>query len=110
MAKYRLDSTEARTDGSGEIAFDIWALDDGDLVIPGKHVTVLVPYDEVVTALASGNPAAALKAALVAHAPAGWDSSTLDDAVAANENAATVDVALDAFVDGVGGYPVSFSL
>ena len=110
MPKVRLDRTEPRVDGSGEIAFDIWAIDDDDLVIPGKHVTILVPYDEVQDALNAGNPAAAMKAVLLAHAPGGWANDALSQVVAANLNAATVDADVDAFIGQVGGYPVTFSL
>ena len=108
--KYRIDSTEPRTDGSGEIAWDIWAVDDNDLVIPGKHMTILTPYVETQAALDAPSPATALKALLVEHAGAGWDDDALSAIVAANVNAETVDGELDDFIDGVGGYPLTFSL
>ena len=110
MPKYRIDATEPRTDGTGEIAWDIWAVDDNDLVIPGKHMTILTPYVETQAALVPPNVANKLKALLVEHAGAGWDNDTLSAIVAANVNAATVDGELDEFVDGVGGYPLTFSL
>ena len=108
--KYRIDATEPRTDGTGEIAWDIWAVDDNDLVIPGKHMTILTPYVETQEALTPPNVGNKLKVLLVAHADAGWDNDTLSAIVAANVNAATVDGELDEFVDGVGGYPLTFSL
>ena len=110
MPQYRIDRTEPRTDGSGEIAWDIWAVDDNDLVIPGKHMTILTPYDETQVALTPPNVGNKLKALLVAHVDAGWDNDTLSAIVAANINAATVDAELDDFIDGVGGYPLTFSL
>ena len=108
--QYRIDKTEPRTDGSGEIAWDIWAVDDNNLVIPGKHMTILTPYLETQAALDAPNPAVALKALLVEHAGAGWDDDALTAIVAANVNAETVDGELDDFIDGVGGYPLTFSL
>ena len=114
MAKYRIDSTEPRTDGTGLVAFDVWALDDNDLVIPGKHVTILCPYDEV-QAVLNASPAAAklaeLKAMLLRNRPAdGWDDDALSEAVANNTNAATVDDSFDDLIATVGGYPYSFDL
>ena len=109
MAKFRIDKTEPRPDGSGDIAWDVWAVDDNDLVI-GPHMTVLTSYQETQAALSSGNPAVALKELLVANASAGWDNDELDLAAANNMNAITVDTELDEFIDGVGGYPLTFSL
>ena len=114
MAKYRIDSTEPRTDGTGMIAYDVWALDDDDLVIPGKHVTILCPYDEVQDVL-NATPAAAkleaLKQMLIRNRPAdGWDDDALQEAVANNTNAATVDENFDDLIDTAGGYPYSFEL
>ena len=77
MPKYRIDSTEPRTDGSGDIAWDLWAVDDDDLVIPGKHMTILTPCEETQDALESANPAAALKALLIENAGDGWDDDAL---------------------------------
>lgn len=109
MAKYRLDRTEPRQDGSGQIAWDIWAVDDNDLVIPGKHTTVLTPYDETQVALTPPGVANKVKALLVKYFPAtGWDNDSLNQEVANNENATTVDQDVDDFVDSVGGYPVTF--
>lgn len=110
MAKFRIDGTEPRPDGSGDIAWDIWAVDDNDLVIPGKHMTILTPYLETQVALTPPDVGDKLKALLVAHAGAGWDDDTLSAIVAANLNAATVDGELDNFIDGVGGYPLTFAL
>ena len=106
--KYRCDSVESRMDGSGEIAWDVWALDDSDNIIPGKHVTVLTPWEETQTALAGG--ALALKALLVKYAPSGWDNDALSEVVAANLNSESVVSGIDDFIEGVGGYPVEFSL
>ena len=109
MANYRIESTTARTDGSGEISWDIWAVDDDGLAL-GPHKDVLTPHDETLVALNSANPAQALKALLVEHAGAGWDVDALTEFELANINAATVDGVLDEFIDGVGGYPLTFSL
>ena len=114
MPKYRIDQTEAATDGSGNVAFDVWALDDNDNVIPGKHVTVLCPHEEVDEVIAQPTNAqklAALKAMLLKNRPAdGWDNDELSRYVAANINAADADADFDELIDGVGGYPLSFSL
>ena len=114
MAKYRIDSTEPRTDGTGMIAFDVWALDDDDLVIPGKHATILCPYVEV-QAVINATPAAAkleaLKQMLIRNRPDGtWDSDALTLAIANNLNAADVDSDFDDLLGTVGGYPYTFSL
>ena len=108
MAKYRCDQIEARTDGSGMVAWDVWAIDDDGNVIPGKHKTVLTPWDETQTALSTG--ASALKVLLVKYAAGGWDNDALNDEVAMNLNSANVVTQLEEFVDGVGGFPVEFNL
>jgi len=114
MAKYRIDSTEPRTDGTGMVAYDVWALDNDDLVIPGKHITILCPYDEVQDVL-DATPAAAkleaLKQMLIRNRPAtGWDNDALSEVIANNLNAAAVDVDFDDLIDTAGGYPYSFSI
>ena len=106
--KYRCDKVESRSDGSGEIAWDIWAIDDGGLVIPGRHCTVLTPAADTQLALDSGP--ASLKALLVDFAPSGWDDVALDERVTANLTSITIAESIDAFVAGIGGYPVEFSL
>lgn len=111
MAKWRLDQTEPRTDGTGAIAFDIWGLDDDLNPIPGRHTTILVDADAVQAALdLPTNPLrnAQLKA-LVAEQldQAEWSNEALDQIVLDNANAASVDANLDAYV---GSYPVTFSL
>ena len=114
MAQYRITQTEPRTDGSGDVAFDVWALDDDGLVVPGKHVTILCPYSEVQDVL-DATPAAAkleaLKQMLIRNRPTtGWDNDALTEVIANNLNAATVDDEFDALIDTAGGYPYSFSL
>ena len=111
MAKWRLDSSEPRNDGTGAIALDIWGLDDDNNVIPGRHTTILLDAQAVQDALdLPTNPQknAALKA-LVAEQlnDAEWSNAALDQIVLDNANAAAVDANLDAHV---GSYPVTFSL
>ena len=106
--KLRCDFVEARTDGSGEIAWDLWAIDDNGEIIPARHAIVLTPAAETQVALDGG--ASAMKELLVLYAPAGWDSVALDERVEANLESESVTLAIDSFVDGVGGYPVEFSL
>ena len=106
--KYRCDKVESRSDGSGEIAWDIWAIDDGGVIIPGRHCTVLTPAADTQLALDSGP--ASLKALLVDFAPSGWDDVALDERVTANLTSITIAESIDAFVAGIGGYPVEFSL
>lgn len=109
MPKYRLTQTEPRNDGSGMIAWDIWATDDDGLLIPGKHMTILTPYDETQEALDGPAVGAKLIALLKANLPqTGWDNDSLSAIVAANENAKAVDSNLDDFIDGAGGYPIDF--
>ena len=108
MAKYRADSATATTDGTGMIAWDIWALDDDGLVIGARHKTVLTPYEETQDALLAGG--AAVVALLVQYAGSGWDSGTLTDMAAANINAGIVAGEVVAFVEGIGGFPKAFSI
>ena len=113
MPSYRIDATEPRTDGSGDVAYDVWALDDDGLVVPGKHSTILCPYAEVQAVLDAGSgPAqlAELKAMLIRNKAPGWDKDDLLLAIANNLNAAAVDEDFDVLVDSVGGYPYSFEL
>ena len=111
MAKYKLSKTEPRNDGSGMITWEVWALDDDGLVIPGKHADILTPYDETQEALNAPNPGAALRKLLIKYLPAqGWSNSDLDKDDAANKNAATVNEAVGAYVTGnLGGFPVVFN-
>jgi hypothetical protein len=116
MAKYVLAATEPRMDGSGEIAWDIWASDDEGEVLPSKHMTILTPSEDVATALAGPNVGAKLIVVLKANLPEeGWDTEALDEAVleyiafkAANVRAAEVDSNLDTFIGTAGGYPIEF--
>ena len=116
MPKYLLSSTEPRNDGSGELAWDIWATDDEGEVLPSKHMTILTPGEDVATALDGPNVGAKLIAVLKANLPdEGWDAEALDEAVleflafkAANARAAEVDASLDAFIETAGGYPIKF--
>ena len=108
MAKYRADSAQATTDGTGMIAWDIWALDDNDLVIGAKHKTVLTPYAETQAAILAGG--AALVELLVEYAPAGWDGDALDILAAENINAGIVAAEVVAFVEDIGGFPKTFNV
>lgn len=114
MAQYRITATEPTKDGTGLVAYDVWALDDDDNVIPGKHVTIMCPYDEVQDVISATPPAAqlaALKAMLICNKPAtGWDDDALSVVVANNLNAKTVDAEFDELIDTAGGYPYTFSL
>lgn len=108
MAKYRLDSVEPRNDGSGMVAFDVWALDSDGAVIPSRHKTVLVPQADVSAAmqLAGAARVAALKNALLANAGPGWDNDGLDAEALVNLQATNA-------ADAVNGWltlPVEFSL
>jgi len=110
MAKYRIDRTEPRDDGSGNVAWEVWALDDDDFVIPGRHTWIETPYDEAQEALDGPNVAEKIKTLLKKYFPdVGWSSNELDEIVANNENAQTVDQNIDDFVEGVGGYPVTIT-
>ena len=106
--KYRCDSVESRRDGSGEIAWDIWAIDNKGVIIPGRHCTVLTPAADTQLALDSGP--ASLKQLLVDFAPKGWDDVALDERVTANASSEVIVASIDTFVAGIGGYPVEFSL
>ena len=121
--KYRLNSApEARLDGSGMIAHDIWAIcsvDGGDFeVIPGRHKTVNVPSATIEAALAQSTTnakVAAYKAALAANLGTqpepviGWDVASLTAVMDANIAAQTQAAAADAFIDGIANYPVDFA-
>jgi len=115
MAKWRVDATEPRTDGSGNVQFEIWGLDDTDEPIPGKHTWVDIDADELQAALdlpTNGERNTAIKALIAAQLDsATWSPEALDEVILANTNAADVDANLDALVDGsFGGYPVIFTL
>lgn len=110
MAKYRIDQTQPRDDGTGNIAWEVWALDDNDFVIPGKHAWILTPYDETQEALDGPNIPEKIKTLLKKYFPAtGWTNDELDEIVANNENAATVDQNIDTYVEDHGGYPVTLT-
>ena len=107
--KYRCDKVESRSDGTGDIAWDIWAIDDDGNVVSGEHKTVLTPWDETQVALASG--ANALKELLRLHAGSGWDDVSLTREAAANLNSINVAESVNNLVgDSFGGFPVEFSL
>ena len=110
MAKYSIAAVEPTRDGSGNIAWDVWALDDDGLVIPGRHKTILTPYDEAQDAISNGNVLDKVKALLLQYAGPEWDNVTLDGMTAENLNAVTVDAEIDAMVDASGGYPFVFDL
>jgi len=75
MAKYSIAAVEPTKDGSGNIAWDVWALDDDGLVIPGRHKTILTPYDEAQDAITGAGVLDKVKALLLAHAGPAWADS-----------------------------------
>lgn len=110
MPKVKVDRIAKTLDGTSQIAWDIWALDDEGLVIPGRHMTVLTDAAETLVALNSAQPASALRQLLVANAPAGWDNDALSERVAANLNSATATEVVSTFVqENLGGFPVTFN-
>ena len=113
MAKWRLDGTSPRNDGSNAIDFDIWGIDDEDNPIPGRHTTVKIDADALQAALdLPTNPERnqAIKVLIGEQLDdATWSEAALDEIVIANANAVTVDGNLDTVVDTLGGYPVTFS-
>lgn len=114
MAKWRLSSTEPRTDGSGDVTFEVWGVDDAGNVIPGKHADILIDETAIRQALALPTNAqrnAALKTLVAAEMPDDWLNDALDAIVAANLAALEANGALDTYVAAsLGGYPVNFSL
>jgi len=110
MAKYSIESVEPTRDGSGNIAWSVWARDDDGLVIPGRHKTVLTPYDETQDAISGAGVLDKVKTLLLKYAGPGWDNVTLDGMTAENLNAVTVDADIDALVEASGGYPFEFDL
>jgi len=108
MAKYRCDQIDARIDGSGNVRFDVWALDADGVIIPGRHKDVLVPSGELMAALQliGGAKIAAVKALLVNYAGPGWDNDDLDAVAFANLQA---EQAARAMIDWVAP-PVEFEL
>jgi 4'-phosphopantetheinyl transferase EntD len=96
--KLKIISVEPRTDGSGQVALDVEAYTDEDVVIPGAHATVLLNAADVDVALAlptAAQRAAALKA-LITAAVAEFKANYLAVKVAANTAAATTSDALNA--------------
>ena len=108
MPKFRIDNTEPAQDGSGDILYDIWAIDDDDLVIPGKHITVRCPYlevQEVVDATPASQKLKKLKDMLIRNKPAsGWDNDDLAEFVANNKNAKIVDEEFDSLIASANDY------
>ena len=113
MPKYRCVSTEPALDGSGNVNFDIYAEDDLGYLVPGKHKTIAVPYDELAAALdlpTDPQIIAAVKNLLQQYAGPGWQPTELSTYIAMNENATQADSDLDDFVNDHGGYPATFNL
>ena len=105
MAKYSIAAVEPTRDGTGNIAWDVWALDDDGLVIPGRHKTILTPYAEAQKAVTGTGVLNKVKALLLQYAGPEWDNVTLDGMTAENLNAVTVDAEIDAVWAAAGGYP-----
>ena len=55
--KLNVKSAEPTSDGSGEVAFDIEALDSEGDPIPGSHSTIRLSADDVVEIVNADNPA-----------------------------------------------------
>ena len=110
MAKYSIESVEPSKDGTGNIMWSVWALDDDGLKIPNRHKTILTPYDEAQDAITGGDILGKVKTLLLSYAGPGWDNVTLDGMTAENLNAVTVDAEIDAVVANAGGYPFEFDL
>ena len=121
MAKqYRATNQDDRIDmvdgvPVASIAWDIWGLDDNGDIIPGRHKTVVTPAVETRTAIETS--AAAVVTLLVQCAGPGWDNEGFDEAIAqeaakqtALALAATVSAEVQAFVDGIGGFPKEFNI
>jgi len=108
MAKYRLASVDAVTDGSGMVRFDVWALDADGVIIPSRHKDVMLPTAELSVAMQLTGAArvAAVKNLLVQYAGSGWDSAGLDAEVLTNLQAANVADAVNGWLE----LPVEFSL
>lgn len=108
MAKYRCDSVDAMTDGTGLVRFDIWALDTDGVIIPSKHKDVMLPQDELAAALQLTGAArvAAVKDLLTQYAGPGWDNDGLDAEATVNAQASD---AADAVNDWL-TLPVEFTL
>jgi hypothetical protein len=108
--RLRIDSIEARNDGTGMVALDVWALDADGNVIPGKHATVLVSAVDVQAALAQPTAklqVAALKAAVLA-AVKEFSLANLTTVVTANaKSVSAVDKLIAAYGDKL---PLSISL
>ena len=115
MAKqYRATNQDDRIDmvdgvPVASIAWDIWGLDDNGDIIPGRHKTVVTPAVETRTAIETS-------AAAVVAGP-GWDNEGFDEAIAqeaakqtALALAAEVSAEVQAFVDGIGGFPKEFNI
>jgi len=108
--KLRIDAIEPRNDGSGQVALDVWALrtiDDGeggtvDVVIPGKHATVLMDGADVEAALAlSGAAKVTELKRLIQLAVAQFQLDTLVATVAANDVATDAATRLNELVPGL---------
>ena len=87
MSKYRVNDINPTNDGSGDVTYDISALDDADEPLPNRRVFIRVPAAEVAAAEAEPTVTAknaAHKALLVQYAPDGWSSADIDEDVTNN--------------------------
>lgn len=112
MPKFRVEDTVPTQDGSGDIIYHVWALDDDDLVVPGRHTDIRCPYTEV-QVVNDTTPNSAklneLKSMLIRN-KTGWTEDEIVEHIANNVNAKTVDDEFDVSVESVGGYPLDFEL
>ena len=112
-------------DGIGLVMHDIWAVcreegtSDDFVVVPGRHKTIAIPASQVQEAIGDASPVPAYKNALVDNlntlpSPVtGWDPSSLEQLMDANDAAQEAADAADTFILSVapgGVYPVTFSL
>lgn len=114
-SKWKLINTEARNDGTGDVAFEIVAINSDGNDIPGRHTTVLIAGADIMTvannvALTTNQKAQAIKALIAAKLPNEWLVDALDATVAANILAVEADAKMDLLANVFGGYPVTFSL
>jgi len=107
---------EARNDGSGKVAVEIWAIDDNGAQIPARHQTILLDADGIQQAKAAPTKAqqvAAMKALIAAELEdATWGNDALEAVLAQNaESVAAVEAFEDWRENELGiDYPISFTL
>ena len=121
MGTIRVQSASAKNDGSGIITFDVYGIDSGSAVVPGRHTTVEIPSTEAYSAVANKSVAWALAGADVAErntrlhqlvleqVNGEWTSAALDLVSAANTDADDETTNLDGHWVDSGGLPVDLA-